>query len=51
VAGTIAGALLLAVLYNGCSKLHVPNEFRFIVIGGIIVVVAALNQWRQGRPR
>jgi ribose transport system permease protein len=51
VAGTLAGALLLAVLYNGCSKLHLPNEFRFIVIGGIIVVVAALNQWRQGRAR
>jgi ribose/xylose/arabinose/galactoside ABC-type transport system permease subunit len=49
VAGTLSGALLLAVLYNGCSKLHVPNEFRFIVIGVIIVVVAAVNQWRQHR--
>jgi ribose transport system permease protein len=51
IGGTLAGAILLAVLYNGCSKLHLPNEFRFIVIGGIIVVVAALNQWRQGRPQ
>jgi ribose transport system permease protein len=51
VGGTLAGALLLAVLYNGCSKLHVPNEFRFIVIGVIIVVVAAVNQWRQNRSQ
>jgi ribose transport system permease protein len=51
IGGTIAGALLLAVLDIGCSKLHLPNEFRFIFIGGIIVAVAALNQWHQARAR
>jgi len=30
--GTLVGALLLAVLDNGCKKLDLPNEFRFIVI-------------------
>jgi ribose/xylose/arabinose/galactoside ABC-type transport system permease subunit len=47
VTGTLAGALLLTVLENGCSKLRLPNEFRFIVIGAMIVAVAALNSWRQ----
>jgi ribose transport system permease protein len=49
--GTLVGALLLAVLDNGCRKLDLPNEFRFIVIGAIIVGVAALNSWRQRRQR
>jgi ribose transport system permease protein len=51
IGGTLAGALLLAVLYNGCSKLQLPNESRYILIGTILVAVAALNQWRQGRAR
>jgi ribose transport system permease protein len=51
VSGTLVGALLLGVLDNGCSKLRLQNEFRFIVIGAIIVVIAALNSWRQRRLR
>jgi ribose transport system permease protein len=51
ITGTLVGALLLAILDNGCSKLGLPNEVRFIIIGAIIVVVAALNSWRQRRLR
>jgi ribose transport system permease protein len=49
VSGTLVGALLLAVLENGCGKLELPREFRFLVIGAMIVAVAALNSWRRRR--
>jgi ribose transport system permease protein len=51
VTGTLVGAVLLAVLENGCGKLQLPKEFRFILIGAIIVGVAALNSWRQRKLR
>jgi ribose transport system permease protein len=52
VTGTLVGALMLAVLENGCGKLdYLSNDFRFIIIGAIIVVVAALNSWRLRRLR
>jgi ribose transport system permease protein len=51
ITGTLVGALLLQVLENGCSKLGLPREFRFILIAAIIVGVAALNSWRQRRLR
>jgi ribose transport system permease protein len=51
VTGTLVGALMITVLSNGCSKLKLPMEFRFIVIGLIIVVVSAVNAWRQRRLR
>lgn len=51
ISGTLIGALLLAILSSGCSILRYSNDFRFIVIGLIIVGVAALNNWRQRRLR
>jgi ribose transport system permease protein len=51
VTGTLVGALLIAILANGCSKLELPVEFRFIIIGLIIVVVSAVNMWRQRQLR
>jgi ribose transport system permease protein len=51
VLGTLVGAFMIAVLGNGCSKLNLPMEFRFIIIGMIIVVVSAVNTWRQRRNR
>lgn len=51
VMGTLVGALFIAILDNGCSKLRLPMELRYIVIGAIIVGVAALNSWRQRRMR
>jgi ribose transport system permease protein len=51
VTGTLVGSLLIALLANGCSKLELPVEFRFIIIGMIIVVVSAVNMWRQRQLR
>jgi ribose/xylose/arabinose/galactoside ABC-type transport system permease subunit len=51
ISGTLIGALVLAVLDNGCSKLNLPNEFRFMVIGLIIIGVAALNSARSQNRR
>jgi ribose transport system permease protein len=51
VTGTLVGALLITLLANGCSKLALPVEFRFIIIGMIIVVVSAVNMWRQRQLR
>jgi ribose transport system permease protein len=49
VTGTLVGALMITVLSNGCSKLELPMEFRFIVIGLIIIGVSAVNAFRQRR--
>jgi ribose transport system permease protein len=51
VMGTLIGALMIQVLENGCSKLGLPMEFRFIIIGTIIIGVSAVNTWRQRRFR
>jgi ribose transport system permease protein len=49
VTGTLVGALMITVLSNGCSKLELPMEIRFIIIGLIIIGVSAVNTWRQRR--
>ncbi len=51
VGGTLVGALIIQLLENGCGKLELPMEFRFIIIGLIIVIVSAVNAWRQRRLR
>jgi ribose transport system permease protein len=51
VTGTLVGALMIQLLENGCSKLGLPMEFRFIIIGMIIIGVSAVNTWRQRRLR
>jgi ribose transport system permease protein len=49
VSGSLIGALMIGVLTNGCSKLGLPMEFRFIVIGVIIIGVSAINVWKDKR--
>jgi ribose/xylose/arabinose/galactoside ABC-type transport system permease subunit len=51
VTGTLVGALMIEVLRNGCGKLQLPQDFRYIIIGLIIVGVSAVNTWRQRRLR
>jgi ribose transport system permease protein len=51
VNGTLIGALMITVLGNGCGKLNLAMEFRYIIIGLIIVVVSGVNSWRQRRNR
>jgi ribose/xylose/arabinose/galactoside ABC-type transport system permease subunit len=46
IVGTLAGALLMTVIDNGCAKLGVDNWVQEIVTGGIIVAAVALDRVR-----
>ena len=47
VAGTIAGAAIMAILQIGCSQQGLPNWVQQIVTGTIIVAAVALDRWRS----
>jgi ribose transport system permease protein len=49
VLGTVIGALIITILENGCSRLNLQPDVRYVIIAGIILGVAALNSWRS-RP-
>lgn len=49
IAGTLAGALLMTVVANGCTKLELANWVQEIVTGGIIVAAVLLDRFRQRR--
>ncbi|HEX4131363.1 MAG TPA: ABC transporter permease [Pirellulales bacterium] len=49
VLGTIAGAAMMGLINNGCTLLGVSSPAQDIIVGVIIVVAAALDQWRQRR--
>lgn len=49
VMGTLAGAALMAVIASGCTQLEVSNSLQDIILGVIIVVAVALDQFRQRR--
>jgi ribose transport system permease protein len=51
VAGATIGALLMAVLENGCNLLGISPFVQRIVIGTLIVAVVALDVLRQRRSR
>lgn len=46
IVGTLAGALLMTVIDNGCAKLGVDNWVQEIVTGAIIVGAVALDRLR-----
>ncbi|HET7746451.1 MAG TPA: ABC transporter permease [Vicinamibacteria bacterium] len=48
VLGTLAGAVIMAVIQVGCSQKGLPNWVQQIVTGGVIVLAVALDRWRQG---
>lgn len=45
VVGTFLGLLLLAVLEFGLEMKGVPQQVQTVLVGGIVVVVAVLNEW------
>jgi len=45
--GTFIGALIMAVLRNGCNMLGVDNYVQEVIIGSIIVVAVALDRLKQ----
>ena len=47
VVGSLAGALLMAVLRNGCNLVGIPNYVQNIVIGAIIITAVGLDRLRQ----
>ncbi|MEZ4696937.1 MAG: ABC transporter permease [Rhodothermales bacterium] len=46
-AGSIIGALIMAVLRNGCNMLGVPNFVQEIIIGAIIVGAVLVDQQKH----
>jgi ribose/xylose/arabinose/galactoside ABC-type transport system permease subunit len=47
VLGTIIGALFMALLLNACVHLHISDYIQQIVIGGLIVLAVAFDQFRK----
>lgn len=50
ILGTILGAIIISVLDNGCSRLNLQPDVRYVIIAAIILGVAALNSWRSYKP-
>ncbi len=46
VLGSMIGALIMAVLRNGCQQMGWPNYIQEIIIGAIIVLAVAIDRWR-----
>lgn len=47
--GTLAGALLMAYLRNRCAVLGYPDYVQEMIVGHIIIIAVALDQWRIRR--
>jgi ribose/xylose/arabinose/galactoside ABC-type transport system permease subunit len=48
-AGSLAGALLMAMLRNGCNMAGIPNYLQNIVVGAIIIAAMGLDRWGARR--
>lgn len=49
ILGSVIGALIITILENGCSRLNLQPDVRYVIIAGIILIVAAMNNWRKER--
>jgi inositol transport system permease protein len=49
VVGTIIGALLLAVLSNGMTIVGLSPFYQNLLVGIVIVLAVAVDQWRRSR--
>lgn len=49
IPGTLAGAFLMAYLANRCTVLGWPNAVQEIIVGHVIIIAVALDQWRLRR--
>lgn len=49
ILGSLIGALIMAVVDNGCQKLDLPNNVQLMVTGGIIILAVTLDKLRQRR--
>lgn len=46
VIGTLAGAIIMGVIFSGCSQLEIENSIVDIMIGTIIIAAVTLDQLR-----
>lgn len=51
IAGTLCGALLMALLDNRCTALGWPNFVQEMVVGHIIIIAVAIDRWRARAGR
>lgn len=51
IVGTLVGAFLMAYLRNRCTALGWSNYVQEIIVGHIIIIAVALDQWRLRRQR
>ncbi|MGE0479598.1 MAG: ABC transporter permease [Phycisphaerae bacterium] len=51
VAGTLVGAFMMAYLKNRCTVAGLSNFVQEMIVGHIIVIAVALDQWRLRRQR
>lgn len=49
IAGTLAGAFMMAYLRNRCVALGWSNYVQEMIVGHIIIIAVALDQWRLRR--
>ena len=49
ISGTLAGALLMAVLSNRCTAAGWPDFVEHMIVGHIIILAVAIDQWRIRR--
>ena len=49
VLGTLTGALIMSVITSGCTALGVTNPIQDMLLGIIIIIAVAVDQWRQGK--
>ena len=49
IVGTIIGALLMAVIRNGLTLMHVTAFYQQIVIGVVIILAVLIDRLRRGR--
>lgn len=50
IAGSMIGALMMAILRNGSNQMGWPTYMQEIIIGIVIVLAVGLDKWRQSRP-
>ena len=49
VLGTLAGTVIIGVIYSGCTLLGIRNPVQDIILGVIIVAAVTVDQWRRHR--
>jgi ribose transport system permease protein len=49
ILGTLTGAVIMQVIYSGCTALKQPNSIQEIIVGAIIVAAVTVDQVRQRR--